>query len=78
LKIAFRPSAKSTASTPAPHGTGSCRKNTTAQRLTFDHSDWTPQQVRMIERREADLLTEFFNAVEPLWARLFGWDRPAP
>jgi hypothetical protein len=43
------------------------------QRLCFEHSDWTHQQVRLIENREADLLTEFFNAVEPLWARLFGW-----
>jgi hypothetical protein len=49
------------------------RLGTAGQRLTFDHGDWTPQQVRLIEHREADLLTEFFNAIEPLWARLFGW-----
>jgi hypothetical protein len=45
------------------------------QRLNFDHGDWTQQQVRLIQNRESDLLTEFFDGVESLWARLFGWTR---
>ena len=47
------------------------------QRLNFEHDDFTHQQVRLLEARESDELTTFFDAVEPLWQTLFGWVRPS-
>jgi hypothetical protein len=52
------------------------RLSCVGNRLSFEHDDWTHQQVRLIENRESDLLTEFFDAVEPLWEKLYGWVRP--
>lgn len=49
------------------------RLGTIGLRRALDHGDWTRQQVSLIDCRESDLLTEFFNAIEPLWSRLFGW-----
>lgn len=46
------------------------------QRLNFEHADFTRQQVRMLEARESDELNAFFDAVEPLWQRLFNWVAP--
>ncbi len=46
------------------------------QRLNFEHSDWTHDQVRLMEVRESDELEAFNNAVELLWQVLFGWVRP--
>jgi hypothetical protein len=49
------------------------RLSVTSNRLSYDHSDWTQQQIELIECRESDELNAFYDAVEPLWARLFGW-----
>ncbi|WP_445490242.1 hypothetical protein [Rhodopseudomonas sp. RCAM05734] len=46
------------------------------QRRNFEHSDFTHRQVRLLEARESDELNAFFDAVEPLWQRLFSWVAP--
>jgi hypothetical protein len=42
-------------------------------RLNYEHPGWTDQQIRLVEYRSSDLLSEFFTAVAPLWSRLLGW-----
>ncbi|MDA9396402.1 hypothetical protein WN73_38485 [Bradyrhizobium sp. CCBAU 45394] len=42
-------------------------------RLNFEHSDFTTNEVRTIETLESAALTEFYDKSEPLWADLYGW-----
>jgi hypothetical protein len=49
------------------------RLGVVGQRLNFAHDDFTADQRGEIEALEDKALQQFNDAVEPLWARLFGW-----
>jgi len=48
------------------------RLGVVGQRLNFEHG-FTPAQRGEIEALEDKALQQFNDALEPLWARLFGW-----
>jgi hypothetical protein len=52
------------------------RVGTVGQRLSYRHDDFICAERRLIECREGEVLSDFFDAVEPLWQVLFGWVSP--
>lgn len=52
------------------------RVGTVGQRLSYPHDDFICVERRLIECREGEVLSDFFDAVEPLWQVLFGWVSP--
>lgn len=53
-------------------GTLAVRLGVIGQRLNFEHG-FTDDQRSQIEVIEDKAIQQFNDAVEPLWARLFGW-----
>ncbi|UFW75483.1 hypothetical protein [Bradyrhizobium sp. WU425] len=46
--------------------------------LSYDHSHLTKAQAGEVSAMESDLLTNFTQEVEPLWAQLYGWTIDLP